>query len=304
LNFIPRKISFIIFLFIIFSTCKNDKILPPITEITPQKLIEIPATLNEISGIIFRNDTSLFAHNDGGQGAWIYEVNLAEKKINRNIKIYNTSNLDWEDMAEDEDYIYVADSGNNLGQRTDLKIYKISKSELETLDSVAAEIIEFEYPDQVNFSPTEIHNFDGEAVISFENELFLFSKNHLDLKTKWYSLPKNAGNHTANLVQEFESDGLITGATISEDKNVIALLGYQKEVINQVENFDPFIWLLHDFQNDKIFDGKTKKLNIEIKTQMEAICFGKNKNLYFSHESETGNLPQFIYQIDIEQYLN
>ena len=30
------------------------------------------------------------------------------------------------------------------------------------------------------------------------------SKNHLDLKTKWYSIPKNAGSYTADLLQEFE----------------------------------------------------------------------------------------------------
>ncbi len=304
MNFISKKTIFFIFLFIIFSSCKNDKTLPSVTEIAPQQLVEIPATLYEISGMIFRNDTSLFAHNDGGQGAWIHEVNLVDKKINRSIKIYNTNNFDWEDITEDQDYIYVADSGNNLGQRTDLKINKISKIELETLDSVAAEIIEFEYPDQEDFSSTTDHNFDCEAIISFENELFLFSKNHLDQKTKWYSLPKNAGNYTANLIQEYESDGLITGATISEDKNVIALLGYHKEEINQVENFDPFIWLLYDFQSDNIFDGKTKKLDIDIKTQMESICFGKNKDIYFSHESESGGLPQFIYTLNVEPFLN
>ena len=300
MNSILKKSTFIISLFIIFSTCKNDKILPLVTEITPQKITEIPATLNEISGMIFRNDTSLFAHNDGGQGARIFEVNLEEKKINRNIKIYNAANVDWEDLAQDDEYIYAADSGNFLGQRDDLKIYKISKNELETQDSVAAEIIEFDYPDQEIFTPTEIHNFECEAVISFENELFLFSKNHLDLQTKWYSLPKNAGSYSANLIQKFESDGLITGAAISEDKNVISLLGYHK---NGGE-FEPFIWLLYDFPDGKIFDGKSKKLDFTFNAQFESICFGKNRNLYFSHESETGNLPQFIYQIDVEPFLN
>ncbi len=300
MNFILKKNQFLIFLFIIFVGCKNDKTLPPITEITPQKVTEIPSTLNEISGMIFRNDTSLLAHNDGGQGARIFEVNLDEKKINRNIKIYNATNVDWEDLAQDDEYIYASDSGNFLGQRDDLKIYKISKSELETKDSVAAEVIEFNYPDQGSFPPTEIHNYECEAIISFGNELFLFSKNHLDLKTKWYSLPKNAGNYSATLVQEFESDGLITGAAISEDKNVIALLGYHKTA----GDFEPFIWLLYDFSDGKIFEGKMKKLDFTLNAQFESICFGKNKNLYFSHESETGNLPQFIYQIDVEPFLN
>jgi hypothetical protein len=300
LNFISKKIQFTIFLFIIFASCKNDKTLPLITEITPQKITEIPSTLNEISGMIFRNDTSLLAHNDGGQGAKVFEVDLDKKKINRTIKIYNATNLDWEDIAQDDEYIYVSDSGNFLGQRDDLKIYKISKSELEIKDSVAAEIIEFEYPDQGSFPPTEIHNYECEAVISFENELFLFSKNHVDLKTKWYSLPKSEGSYSATLIQEFDSDGLITGATISKDKNVIALLGYHKNS----GDFEPFIWLLYDFPDGKIFDGKSKKLDLTFNAQMESICFGKDKILYFSHESETGNLPQFIYQIDVEPFLN
>lgn len=300
MNPILKKIRFTVFLFFIFSNCKNDNTLPLVTEITPQKIIEIPSTLNEISGMIFQNDTSLLAHNDGGQGARIFEIDLEEKKINRNVKVYNATNLDWEDLARDDEYIYVSDSGNFLGQRDDLKIYKISKNELETQDSVAAEIIEFEYPDQGNFPPTEMHNFECEAVISYENELYLFSKNHLDLKTKLYSLPKSAGNYSATLIQEFESDGLITGATISEDKNVIALLGYHKNA----GDFEPFIWLLYDFPDGKIFDGKSKKLDITFNAQMESICFGKNRNLYFSHESETGNLPQFIYHFDVESFLN
>ena len=300
MNFIYKKITPTILLLLIFSACKNETTLPPITKITPQQIIEIPSTLNEISGMIFRNDTSFFAHNDGGQGARIFEVDLEEKKINRNIKIHNATNIDWEDMTQDDEYIYVADSGNFLGQRTDLKIYKISKNELENQDSVTVEIIEFEYPDQPIFSPTEIHNFECEALLNFENELFLFSKNHLDLKTKWYSLPKNAGNYSASLIQEFESDGLITGATMSEDKDVIALLGYQENA----GEFEPFIWLLYDFCEGKIFDGKTKKLDFTFNAQFESICFGRNKNLYFSHESETGNLPQFIYHINIEPFLN
>jgi hypothetical protein len=303
LKFISKKISFLLVLITIFFSCKNDEPPPFVNEVTPQQIIELPTILNEISGMIFRNDTSLFAHNDGGQGARIYEVNLDENKVNRTIKIYNVSNIDWEDITQDEDYIYISDSGNNLGQRTDLKIYKISKNELETLDSVAAEIIEFEYPDQSNFSQTEKHNFDCEAIISFKNQLFLFSKNHLDLKTKWYSIPKNAGSYTADLLQEFESDGLITGATINENKNVIALLCYHKIEINQVDFFDPFIWILYDFHNDQIFDGKILRLEIDIKTQMESICFGKNEDIYFSHESETGGLPQFIYKADLEPFL-
>lgn len=304
MSYILNKLPFLAIIIFLFSNCKKDDNPPVEPVFEPLQMTEISNSLYEISGMIFKDNMSIYAHNDGGQGAKIFEVSLNENKIHREITVSNATNLDWEDMAQDDEYFYISDSGNKWGQRTDLKVYKINKSEVATQETVTAAEINFEYSDQTDFDPTINHNYECEAMINFGDQLFLFSKNHLDQKTNLYTLSKTAGNQTANLVEEFESNGLITGATINEEKNVIVLLGYHKEVVDNIEKFDPFIWILYDFEGENIFSGKTRKFDIEIKTQMESVCFGKENTIYFSHESETGALPQFIYAVDLDPFLN
>ena len=43
------------------------------------------------------------------------------------LSVNKEENVDWEDITQDETHIYIADFGNNNGNRTDLKIYKILK---------------------------------------------------------------------------------------------------------------------------------------------------------------------------------
>ena len=52
--------------------------------------------------------------------------------ILRTISIANASNIDWEDLAENDTHLFIADIGNNNGNRQDLKIYTILKSDFKT----------------------------------------------------------------------------------------------------------------------------------------------------------------------------
>jgi hypothetical protein len=98
-------------------------------------------TLDESSGLIFYNNT-IITHNDSGNQANLYEIDASTGTITRTVTITNATNVDWEDIAQDASYIYIADIGNNYGNRTDLKIYKISKVDYDDADdSAAAEII-------------------------------------------------------------------------------------------------------------------------------------------------------------------
>jgi len=301
------KINTIFFLFlsgIILIACKAKDpivVIPLSSDITPATMVEIPDGLNEISGAIYHNEQSLFGHNDSGTEPKIFDISLTNKSIIKSIEITNATNVDWEDLAQDEAHIYVADIGNNHGKRTDLKLYKVAKNDVESSTQITADVINFQFSDQTDFSPRINHNYNCEAVISFEDQLYLFSKNKLDHKTKCYTLSKSAGTHTAELKSEFDAEGLITGATVSKDKNVIALLGYN-EVADDV--FDPFVWLFYDFNDDNFFSGKSKKLDFTFQGQMEAICFGKNKNLYFAAETESGLDDQYVYYFDVEAYLD
>ncbi len=78
----------------------------------------------ETSGLVFF-DNRLITHNDSGGMNALYEINTGTGNISRTVTIQNATNVDWEDICTDNDYIYIGDFGNNNGNRTNLKIYKV-----------------------------------------------------------------------------------------------------------------------------------------------------------------------------------
>ena len=127
----------------------------------------------------------------------LYVFKLSKKPDVKTVKIENAKNTDWEELAEDETYIYIGDFGNNSGKRKDLVIYRVNKIDLLGERDVTADRIEFDFPEQIDFTGSGQTNFDCEAMVSIGDSLFLFTKNHGNLKTNLYSLPKTPGDHSA-----------------------------------------------------------------------------------------------------------
>jgi hypothetical protein len=87
---------------------------------------DLPSTISETSGLLFFNG-KLITHNDSGNTAQLFEVDTTSLQLTRTVTVLNAENIDWEDLAQDDAYIYVGDFGNNSGTRTDLVIYRINK---------------------------------------------------------------------------------------------------------------------------------------------------------------------------------
>jgi len=165
-------------------------------------LSSIPEKLKEISGLVFINDSVLVGHNDGGNSAKIFFLNL-EGEILREVKIKNGKNEDWEDITFDgKDYLYIGDIGNNENRRKDLCVYKISlKAALES-DSVSAQVLKFSYPNQTKFPPADndLH-FDAEAICYYKDSLYIFTKCRTepwDGNSYVYSLATDLNTQQAN----------------------------------------------------------------------------------------------------------
>src|SRR5687768_2482689 len=92
------------------------------TNFTPVFHAPVPATISETSGLMFW-DGLLWTHNDSGGDAVLFGLDTASGTLVRSVRILEATNVDWEDITRDEDYVYIADFGNNNGTRTDLKIY-------------------------------------------------------------------------------------------------------------------------------------------------------------------------------------
>ncbi len=187
----------------------------------------LPSELQESSGLIYINN-SLFSHNDSGGNSTIYELNQNSMFVERSIFVENASNIDWEDLAADESYLYIGDFGNNNGNRDNLRILRIQIDEILNNDTVLAEIIEFSYEDQGNFESQPLNtNFDCEAMIALNDSLILFTKNWLDLNTNIYTLPKDLGSWVAKRKGTLNVSTLISGADYNPNTNELTLIGYQ-----------------------------------------------------------------------------
>jgi len=213
--------------------------------------------LRESSGIIFFND-KLVSHNDSGNKNKLYELDTISGTVTRTITITNVSNVDWEDIAQDDTHIYVGDIGNNSGKRTDLKIYKIDKSEYLSATEIAAEVINYSYSDQRDFT-SNFNNtqWDAEALISFDKDyLIVFTKNWVNGRTKAYPIPKKVGTHIVKpLSTSLNSEGLITGATYNPYTNKVYFIGYSSLL-------QPFVWVSENFLGMDIFSGTNTKTSL------------------------------------------
>jgi len=249
----------------------------------PSILGNLDATLNESSGLAFINNR-LFSINDQDNDAKIQEINPLDGSLIREISVENTSNKDWEDLAQSETHVFIGDFGNNRGIRKDLNVLKIPISDLLSSSSVIAEKIEFSFADQVDFSgSTELNNFDCESFFYLNNQLHLFTKNWKNNKTRHYILEDEISNQKISPLEEFDSQGLITGAALSADGKQIVLLGYEnKGIISQ-----SFIWLFSEFSGIKFFENNKRKTLLgspSILSQTEGVIFRNENEIFISGE--------------------
>jgi hypothetical protein len=266
------------------------------TLISPLTLCELDEELNETSGLVNING-EIWTHNDSGGTDRLYQINPETGEIIRDVKILDGDNDDWEDLAADDNYVYIGDFGNNYGDRTDLKIYRISKTDISLYDEVEAEKIEFSYSDQTSWEPNHNnHNFDCEAMICYLGNLYLFSKNWVDHKTRLYVLPKEPGTYTAQYLETFDANCLVTGAEILEGSNTLILTGYSS-------NGGTSTWMFNDFIGDNFFNGESTLFYWTVLSQLEGVCFDQDNSVYFSSEEFENVVEPKLYSFDFEEYI-
>jgi hypothetical protein len=279
--------------------------LYPTTAYSPQLIANLVPALDENSGLIF-SIARIFSINDGGNPPKIQELSQ-QGDIVRTVHVDSVQNIDWEAISQSDSTVFIGDFGNNSGNRTNLRILRINKNELQNLDTVQANKIHFYYSDQVTFSNTaNQHNFDCEAFFFYQDSLHLFTKGWENLCTKHYVLPvNNQDSVVAELRDSLFVDGLITDATIDPTTGRILLLGYK----NNGSNFyTSFVYLLFDYAQYQFFSGNKRRIelgNMLTLSQTEGITFESSTSGYISAEKITSSLltvsPK-LFQFDFTSY--
>ena len=255
--------------------------------------IVLPKIINETSGLEFYNN-NFITHNDSGGEPSLYVFNEMGEVIetiglNKNPD-FEIENNDWEDITNDNEYLFVADTGNNFGNRDNLNIIRVSKG----TDFMVDGIIEISYSDQESFFPRPKHKYDAEAIIVIEDKIALFSKDRENLNTDLYLVDKNQnGSQILTSEVSYNVNTLITGGDYDEDRNLLALVSYNS-------NGNQYLLLFENFKLNNLENNTFKKFKIPLEqAQIEAVKIIDEKTFWVTSEDEGVGSP-FMYKIQVK----
>ncbi len=257
--------------------------------------IVLPKVINETSGLEILNEVFI-THNDSGGEPVIYFFNL-NGEITNSIKLEEESfwevyNNDWEDITADENYIFIADTGNNFGNRSNLNILKVKTNDF-SIDGR----IDITYKDQEKFFswfPRPKHKYDAEALFLIEDKIAVLSKDRSNLFTDLYLIDKK-GNSRQVLESKitYDVNSLITGGDYDEELCLLALVSYNSKR-------SQYLILFEDFNLENLAEKKFRKFKIPIeRAQIEAVKIIDNNTFWITSEDEGIGSP-YMYKIGVK----
>jgi len=263
------------------------------------KLADLPPVLKESSGLEFTTDGHVWTVVDSNKpilfgidekGQFTHSVHL------------NNVNHGWEDVTQDDQgNFYIGDFGNNQNTRKSCRIYKLPPPDSIKEKIITAEFIDYTYPDQKEFPPPLSRRmFDMDAMASFGEYLYLFSKNRTQPftgYTRMYRVPNKPGTYVAELMDSVNLGPghmyltWVTAADFSPDKKTLALLTHDK------------VWLFHCFTGNQFLKGTKTTIPLNHFSQKEGLVFRTNNELYISDERTENILGGCLYRLTFDPSL-
>ena len=255
--------------------------------------IVLPKIINETSGLEFYNN-NFITHNDSGGEPSLYVFN-EEGEIVETIGLnknpdFEIENNDWEDITNDNKYFFVADTGNNFGNRDNLNIIRVSIGANLMVDG----IIKISYSDQESFFPRPKHKYDAEAIIIIDDKIALFSKDRENLNTDLYLVDKDQnGQQILTSKFNYTVGSLITGGDYNKENSLLALVSYNSKG-------EQYLILFENFELNNLENNNFTKYKIPIeRAQIEAVKIIDHETFWITSEDEGVGSP-FMYKIQVK----
>ena len=285
------KDYYFLILLILFS-CSTEQEKEMYESAVVLESIVLPKVINETSGLEILNEVFI-THNDSGGEPSLYFFNLNGEIID-SIKLDEESfwqiyNIDWEDVTADENYIFIADTGNNFGNRDNLNIIKVKINDY-SIDGK----INVAYKDQETFIPRPKHKFDAEALFLIEDKIAVLSKDRSNLFTDLYLVNKESNSRQVLESKiTYDVNSLITGGDYNEELRLLALVSYNSKGTQ-------YLILFEDFSLKNLAEKKFRKIKIPIeKAQIEGIKIIDNTTFWITSEDEGIGNP-YMYKVKVE----
>ncbi|NVK44594.1 MAG: hypothetical protein HWE39_25470 [Oceanospirillaceae bacterium] len=201
----------------------------------------LPEEVLETSGLALV-DGRLWTVNDSGNEAALYGLGHNGAALEKVLYLAGAENVDWEAVAADGQYLFVADCGNNRGNRAQLDLYRVALADLSAPDGSRVDYrrMHFRYGERLEVTSSGDHNYDCEALTAVDDSLWLFSKDRGDGQSRLYRLSGAADEQSVFPVATYPVDGLVTGADFDPVSRRLALIGYSRERLFG----HSFLWLV------------------------------------------------------------
>lgn len=235
--------------------------------------------LREVSGLAVsrRNEDVIWVHNDSGDGPLIYAVN-PKGKVLAAFSVTGARAVDWEDIAigpgpePNEDYLYIADTGDNRARRSSVVIYRVREPIVDPNARAAngrtlpADAIQVIWPD----GPKDV---EAIFVDPLTRDIYLISKRELfsHLYCLRYPQSLKAINQAKPLM--VLPLGLVTAADISCDGTLVVV----RTMIHA------YLWRKEPDQPvSAAFRGRAWRLPLQPEPQGEAIGLDRKGQAYYT----------------------
>ncbi len=260
---------------------------------------ELPEEVRETSGLFFHNGR-LWTHNDSGGKPILFALDTTSFEVVQRITLSHAKNKDWEDVCTDGENVYVGDFGNNKGKRKNLRIYTFPLSALPAEGDATVDVdsITFCFGDQTIFvHKKQEHDYDCETMFATEDCIYLFSKGWATGTTRMYRLPKTPGDYVAEVVNGFDSQGLLTGADYDRENHILVLVGYVRDV------WKPFMYLIFDFDENGVkLDNRRFEMPQLTGAQTEGVCFFDDGRCFVSAETSP-TMTSRVFVADFRKWI-
>ena len=252
--------------------------------------------LSEVSGIVKSPRGDFYwVHNDSGDGPRLFAIDpegtplrpaflgIAVEDWEGHV-IDGATHFDWEDIAQSEGVLYIADVGNNGNARRDLGVYVVNEPDPLAIPRMRAlRYLPVRYPDQ-SAHPGDVWHFDCEAVFVADGKLHFLTKHRQSRRiregapgTKLYRLDTQYTDreNVLTLIGRRDDVAQVTGADLSPDGARLAVATYTT------------LWIFdRPAQGGDWLSGEAWKLEMDsaIAKQLEAIAWQDASTLRLVNE--------------------
>jgi len=275
---------------LLLTSCSQQPDNQPTANASDVAAATLPGEIAETSALVCTGDQQFLTINDSGNPAVLYRLDQQGRIVQRlNIE---AQNQDWEALTMHQGKLWIADIGNNTGQRTELQLYTLPLP-APSDTTIPVTTYRLRYPGPTPKAPALYqHEFDAEALVSTSSELLLFSKNWQGDTSRVYQVDTS---QTASELQQVGTTsvlpGLITDVAYSATAQVFIVAGYQNFRQNPLPlllsgDFVPFLAIL-DRQYQLL-----KTVPVATGGQVEAVCLDTANNIWLSQEGSARHPAQ------------